>query len=239
MTGCVAMALTSAACRGSGDDGERSATPASAATEIIAPTVEATSAAELDATAAAGLDELRVVAERFGAATFSATYESRAGAPLRFEIRKDLRRFRLDVSGEREGAPFSAITIIGGSGSFACFTGAQAEAFGQSPDGVCAEVTNDAENPLTGVLAAFTVTEATRLLETGQRQIAGREATCYRTSNAGIEGTACFDPAGVLLAIESTDAGGINLVAVQVADTVRDADFLPPFEVKAIPGFGG
>jgi hypothetical protein len=238
----VAVAISLVACDGTGDDAKSDddRVPTSVTRETVDATAVAdvTATAEDNPTAAVGLDQLRAIGDKFRTATFSTVYESGGDTPLRFEIRKDPSRFRLDVSGEREGALFSAITILSDSGSFACFTGAQAEIYGQPPEGACAEITNEDENPLANLLEVFTVDENTRLLGTSARQIAGRAATCYRTANVGVEGTVCFDGGGVLLAIESADSGGISAVAVRVTDTVDDSDFQPPYEVRDVPGFG-
>jgi hypothetical protein len=47
----------------------------------------------------------------------------------------------------------------------------------------------------------------------------------------------CQDSAGgALLAIESADPADTNIVATEVNDSVTDADFQPPYELRELPG---
>jgi hypothetical protein len=183
------------------------------------------------------LAALRRIRNEFEASRFSATYEARGGDAQAYVINKDGARFRMDITGSGESPAMNATILINETASYLCFTGEQAEVFGGDASGVCVEDPGGQGNALDGLLSAFTVDEGVRLLDTSQRSIAGRAATCYETEDteSGAAGTVCVSAGGALLAVESADAGGVNVVATSISDDVDEAQFEPPYEVRALP----
>jgi hypothetical protein len=239
----VAAAMTLSGCRGDGNDDDAGTAPAASATTRAmedsgdgTATPEAVSSATPEDTG--GPAELREIRDRFIASTFSATYQSSGPEPAEYRIHKDGARFRLDINDRRDGQPFTRVLIVTPSAAYLCVTGEPAEALGGDASGTCIQEASSAADPFEGLLSAFEVSASVRLLDTSERTIAGRAASCYTTedTSSGASGTICVDAGGALLAVESSGAGGISVVATAVVDTVTDADFAPPFTVLDIGG---
>jgi hypothetical protein len=146
-------------------------------------------------------------------------------------------RYRVDFVGERAGQPYSGTTIVDQGTSYTCGTGELARLIGGSDAGACVRDTSGSGNPIEAIFSAFAVDEDIRLLRREERQLAGRTAQCYTTEqvSSGAAGTLCVDPGGALLSIESADPNGTHIVAAVVTDSVTDADFMPPYEVRDVP----
>jgi hypothetical protein len=244
----LALALAAGACGGDSGGDERSDATTRAPEGTAAPATEVAArpsdqAASPTAGAnAADIETLRQVRARFVASTFSAAYENRGPAatafvPLRV-YKSGEGRYRVDFAGEREGQPYTGTSIVDEGTGFSCGTGPLALRLGGSEAGVCVRDPGGSGNPIEALFGAFNVDRSIRIVQQSQRQIAGRTADCYTTRHAasGAEGTLCVDQLGVLLAIESADPNGTNIVASAVTDTASDADFVPPYEVRELPG---
>jgi hypothetical protein len=248
----VTLAAALASCRGDGgNDTNESPTAASDERTQPAATVTADAAtAPPDESPSAeanadDLDTLRQVRDRFIGSTFTATYENRGQTAVEFvpvRIFKDGEsRYRVDFVGEREGQPYSGISIVDEGTGYICGTGELARLIGGDEAGACVRDPGGTGNPIEALFGAFTVDESLRIVERSERQVAGRIGQCYTTEHtaSGARGTICTDSSGALLAIESADPTGTNIIASDVTDSVTDADFTPPYEVRELPDSGG
>ena len=249
----VALTLTAAmAACGGGDDGDNgepagATSTTASSTRTAAATTEPASTAASDASATApansqDLATLTDVRDRFIASTFVATYENRGPQDAEFvpvRIYKDAQdRYRVDFIGQRDGQAYSGSSIIDRGSAYICGTGEFARLIGGNEAGACARDPGGTGNPLEALFGAFNADPDIRIIERSQRQISGRTADCYTTEHAtSLErGTVCQDAAGgALLAIESADPLGTNIVATELRDQVSDADFAPPYEVRELP----
>lgn len=193
--------------------------------------------------------ELRDAIDKFIASTYQAVYEAEGldseGGPSTLTMYKDGEdRIRFDFSGTTEGEEFSGTFIVNGEESIFCSEG---DAFTGIPGvdasegGACFRAPEDGANPFGGVENIFQDLESDdmTLLGTSEREIAGSDATCYRTQDAeGTISTACINDDGVLL--EATDEGDENstITATSFSDDVSDADFAAPYEVQDFPSLG-
>jgi hypothetical protein len=251
----LALALTSifAACNGgdddNGGDGNGDATAAPTGTVGAGDeTPDGTAPPDASPTSTANPDDLATledVRDLFIGSTFTATYENRGQTDVEFvpvRIYKDgEQRYRVDFVGQREGQPYSGVSIIDEGSAYICGTGELARLIGGNEAGACVRDPGGTGNPIEALFSAFSADPNLRILERSERQVAGRTARCYTTEHtaSGERGTLCQDAAGgALLAIESADPAGTNIVATDVSDGVNDADFAPPYEVRELPGSG-
>lgn len=246
----LAFTMTLAACGGDGDDNGDPAAATSTQASVTgtpATTTEpgSTAAPDPSATAPASPQDLATLTEvrnLFISSTFVATYENRGPQDADFvpvRIYKDAQdRYRVDFIGQRDGQAYSGSSIIDRGTAYICGTGEFARLIGGSEAGACARDPGGAGNPLEALFSAFNADPDIRIVERSERPIAGRTANCYTTEHADSleRGTVCQDPAsGALLAIESADPLGTNIVATELRDHVNDADFAPPYEVRELP----
>ncbi|MEX2245451.1 MAG: hypothetical protein WEC75_02075 [Dehalococcoidia bacterium] len=192
--------------------------------------------------------DLREVGESFVDATFTVTYNvSGGGAELgisQMTMYKDGQdRFRFDSTSTEAGEETSFSFISNGDTGLICFAGGAGlgAVFGvESDEGVCIE-NNDAvpiENPFSGLAADVEDLSGLEVLDTSEREIAGRSAKCYRTrdTTTSEETEACFDD-GILLYV-STPGDGFSLEATEASGEVSDSDFEAPYEITDVPALG-
>lgn len=246
----VAVTLAFAACGGDDDNNEdEDNTPA--ASETISGGDDETAEAdptEDDGEGSGGngegdKEELLALGEAFLNATFRATYEvTAAGAEnvgiSNIVIVKDGDSLRFDITGEQDGEPIDATFISLGDSAYLCFTGDFVAQLGFEGEGVCTEsAADDPTNPVGSLTEEFEITEEdladTEILGREEREIAGEDAICYRTTSPDSgENTVCMSEDGVLLAVESDET---NFEATDVSDEVSDSDFDPPYPVEDLP----
>jgi hypothetical protein len=188
------------------------------------------------------LATLEDVRDLFVGSTFTATYQNLGRTDVTFvpvRIYKDgQQRYRVDFVGEREGQPYSGVSIIDQGSAYTCGTGELAVLIGGDESGACVRDPGGTGNPIEALFSAFNADPNLRILERTERQIAGRTARCFTTEHvaSGARGTVCQDATGgALLAIESADPADTNIVATEVTDAVSDADFVPPYELHELP----
>jgi len=267
--GLVAIAALLAACDGdsdSGDGGDRAATAPPATreatrdagdgddTETAAPTEPGDGADDGDGgdgDGGSGSGDLGEAIERFKASTFSATYtatDTDTENPLNGTVRiyKDgIGRFRFDVTGTFDGQESTFLVIETPDVSGFCLQGAGelTELFGvpEGEEGVC--FGNDPTGGFGGLadeLRNFNA-DGFELLDTSSRQVAGRDADCFRMRDVESDEIqeVCIDDEGALLYSKNEGPTTMTMEATDVSGSVSDSDFELPYELREIPGLGG
>jgi hypothetical protein len=193
--------------------------------------------------------ELREAIDKFIASTYQAVYEADGlggeDGPSTLTMFKDGEdRIRFDFTGTSEGEEFSGTFIVNGEESTFCSEGEGFQAIlgvDSSEGGVCFRAPEDGTNPFGGVENIFDDLESDdmTLLGTSEREIAGSEATCYRTEDAdGAISIACINDDGVLLEASEEGTENSTITATSFSDDVSDDDFDPPYEVQDFPTLG-
>lgn len=81
--------------------------------------------------------------------------------------------------------------------------------------------------------------DAVQLVESFQREIAGRTATCFKVKSPIqdlLDGEICFSEDGLILLLNTQVGGGSFILnAAKVSTDVTDADFEPPYAVTELP----
>jgi hypothetical protein len=152
-------------------------------------------------------------------------------------------RVRFELSAEQEGETIEIILIETEDTSAFCLR--NAGEFGAllgvpEGEGVCFE-----DDPTFGAGAGnfneiLDEIEAGEweVLERSEREIAGQDASCFRTRDAAGEvSDVCFNDDGYLLAALQQDGSGLE--ATDISGDVEDGDFELPYEVRELPDFSG
>lgn len=234
--------------------------PSPASTPSLASTPDAASTPGAGGTSAGGSDsggdpEVKAIQQKFAGSTFRAEYNLSGGAggdttftDGKMTLTKDGQtRFRFDVTGKQDGQDVAFIFIETSDNSAFCLK--NAGAFGAIvgvPDGqgVCFKTDpQDSSNPigsLAGALKDFENSNVT-LLEKSGRNIAGQDATCYRTQDnqTSVISTTCFNGDGVILYVNDEGSDGSTIEATGVSKAVNQDDFNLPYEVRDLPNITG
>jgi hypothetical protein len=249
----IALATALSACGGDDDNADETPRATSEATrddadaETPAPTGD-----DDDGGGNGGGGDLADAVERFAGSTFTATYtatDSDPDNPLNgtMIIYKDGDdRFRIDVAGTVEGVESTFVIIDAGDVSGFCLRGAseflELLDLPEGEDGVCFanDPTGGGFESFADQLRAFNEEEF-EVLDTSEREIAGRDADCFRIRDRETEevNEVCIDDDGVLLYSNTEGDTVMTLEATGVGDDPSDGDFELPYVVRELPGFGG
>jgi hypothetical protein len=203
-----------------------------------------------------GSDELKALAKKFTDSTFKGTYKlttsstdpsSDAITDGQMVLYKDGdKRFRFDVTATQGDQPVSVIFIQTGETSVFCLkdAGELGALFGiAAGEGVCINSASSDENPVGTISSTFSDIENADItvLDRSSRTVAGKDGDCFRgKDNKTAEiSTICFDKDGVILYADTEGADASKIEATDVAGSVSDGDFTPPYEIRDIPGLGG
>jgi hypothetical protein len=250
----AALALAIAGCKGGKSSSDRTATAQAGGAARTAPAGK-TSAPESagGGGGVASADELDAVASRFERSIFKADYRlSSSGGDNPFDGAMTLYksgndRFRFDINATQDGQPVQLVLIDTADVSAFCLQNAgDLGALLGVPDdqGVCFR--NDPTAGAGGIqdLAdSFKNLSSADVNVTGKssRQILGQDTTCYAyTDNrTGDVSETCFSGDGVPLYDKTTSGAETTTIeATQVAGSVADGDFTPPYELRDLPSTG-
>ena len=155
-------------------------------------------------------------------------------------------RFRFDITATQDGQEMSVVFIQNGDTSAFCLkdAGELGPLLGvDAGKGVCFESDpNDPNNPVGSLSTTFEEIENAdvTVLETSKREVAGRDAACYRARENSTEeiSTICFSDDGAMLYVQTEGEDANTIEATEVKSSVDGSSFELPYEVKDFPGIG-
>ncbi len=251
----IGGSLTVAACSGSDNKSDRTATAAAGSSGNSTPASGETAArgATAQATTSGGGGtadpEVQAIGKKFAQATFNATYKVTGSGADQFSdgiltLEKDGNtKLRLDVTTKQDGKDTAIILIEAGDVSAFCLkdAGELGALLGiEAGKGVCFKTTpTDKNNPVGGLRDAFKDIENVNatLLDKSSRNVAGQDGTCYKTKDNDTSqiSTTCFTTDGVMLYEQTEGDSASEIEAQTVSKSVSDDDFKLPYEEKELP----
>jgi hypothetical protein len=235
----AAVTTAVSACSGGGSS-DKTQTPGAAADQTSAATPSGTvdpSTAKLDG-----------LTSKFVASTFHATYNATSsdseGLNGEVQLYKDAdKRLRFDATVTQDGQQLQVSFIQTDQQSVLCLKGAGVlgALLGLQPgEGACLKSdASDATSPLGDLTSLFTDLENTNVtpLETSTRTIAGKDTTCFQSTDntTGNTTSACFTDDGVLMYSKQGGDSPVELEATNVTSSVSSGDFDLPYEVRELP----